>query len=116
MLKTKYTSRIVSAAASTNATLAKGSTGTLMNLQAYNTSATAKYLKLYNKASAPTVGTDTPVLTIALPPTAATNISFNGGYYFSVGIAYAITGAAADADTTALLAGDVVAVNVNYSE
>lgn len=33
-----------------------------------NINAAARYLKLYNKASAPTVGTDTPVLTIPLPP------------------------------------------------
>ena len=36
-------------------------------LTASNPTATAAYLKLYNKASAPTVGTDVPVLTITLP-------------------------------------------------
>jgi hypothetical protein len=39
----------------------------------------------------------------------------NGGLYFSTGIAYGLTGAAADSDTTALTAGDVVGVNIDYS-
>lgn len=116
MLKAKYTSRIVSAAASTNATSAKASSGTLHNVHGYNTSATAKFLKIYNKASAPTVGTDVPVITIAIPPTAAFAIDYPNGYYFGTGIAYALTGAAADGDTTALVAGDVVGLNLNFSE
>ena len=36
------------------------------------------------------------------------------GLNFSTGIAYAITGAAADADTTALVAADVVGLSVVY--
>jgi hypothetical protein len=35
--------------------------------------------------------------------------------YFSTGIAYALTTAAADADTGALTAGDVIAMNIAYS-
>lgn len=116
MLKARYTSRIVSAAASTNPTLAKASAGTLHNIHGYNTSATAKYLKLYNQATAPTVGTDIPIITIAIPPTAAFAIDYPNTYFFTRGIAYALTGAAADADTTALVAGDVVGLNVNFSE
>lgn len=114
--KPSTTNRIASAAASTNATSAKAAAGNLHNVTAYNTTAAVKYLKIYNKASAPTVGTDTPIFTFAIPPNGTLSHSFpNGGYYASTGIAYALTGAAADSDTTALVAGDVVGVNVAYS-
>jgi hypothetical protein len=114
--KATTTSRIPSAAATTNATSAKGAAGTVYSIDCINTSAAVKYLKLYNKASAPVVGTDTPVLTIALPPSnVVKTLPFHNGMYFSAGIAYALTGAAADADTTALAAGDVVGLNIAYS-
>jgi hypothetical protein len=115
--KPNLTSRIPSSAATTNATSAKASAGNVHLILALNTTASVKYLKLYNKASAPTVGTDTPVLTIPLPVSNAlteVNIS-DGGFYFSTGIAYALTGAAADADATALALGDVVGLNIAYS-
>lgn len=60
-------SRIVSAANTTNATSAKAGPGYLHHISGYNAAAAARYLKLYNKASAPTVGTDTPFMTIYLP-------------------------------------------------
>lgn len=115
--KPATTSRITSSAATTNATSAKASAGEIHSISAINTTASVKYLKIYNKASAPTVGTDTPLLTIALPPSNAafTQTFPNGGYYLPAGIAYALTGAAADADTTALASGDVVGLNISYS-
>lgn len=109
-------SRIASSAATTNPTSAKTSVGRLFRARAYNATATVKYLKFYNKASAPTVGTDVPVITIALKPNDTTDVDFGAiGYSFATGIAYAITGAAADNDTTALTAGDVTGVNVMYA-
>jgi hypothetical protein len=114
--KAVSTSRIPSAANTTNATSAKASAGELHKASAYNATASLKYLKIYNKASAPTVGSDTPVLTLPIPPNGTLNHDFpNGGFYFATGIAYALTGAAADADSTALAANDVVGVNIVYS-
>lgn len=107
-------SRLPSAAATTNATSVKASVGWLFAVTVYNTTAAVKYLKLYNKASAPTVGTDTPVLTYAIPPNGQLAISRPFPDYFSTGIAYALTGGAADSDTTALAAGDVVGLNLEY--
>jgi len=102
------------AAATTNATSVKASAGKLYSLVAGNISAGAKYLKLYNKASAPTVGTDTPVMTIPIPAGSAVSLDLGAvGVAFSAGIAYAITGAGAVSDTTAVAAGDVV-VNLGY--
>jgi hypothetical protein len=109
------TARLVSAAASTNATSVKTSAGDLFHVTGYNTNAAPRYLKLYNKASAPTVGTDTPIWTEYLPASSRFSFSFPSPMYFSTGIAFAITTAAADSDTGALTAGDVVALNIAYA-
>lgn len=114
--KANLASRIVSSANTTNATSGKASAGNLHQVSAYNTNAAVRYLKLYNKATAPTVGTDTPVLTIPLPPTSIVNFSYpNGGFYFSTGIAYALTTGAADADTGAVGAADILGLNLAYN-
>ena len=106
-------SRVLSAA-STNATSVKASGGQVYSWSIYNTTASSlRYVKLYNKASAPTVGTDTPVITLLIPPSGGTNFSDDNGIAFGTGIALAITGAATDADTTAVGANDVL-VNLFY--
>lgn len=110
---TSVTSRIISSAASTNATVAKATPCTLYGAFGYNTNAAARYLKIYNKATAPTVGTDVPVLTVYLPPTSSFNISLTtGGLNLSNGCAYALTTGAPDADTGAVTAGDIIGLNV----
>ena len=106
------TARLLSAAASTNGTSVKAAPGAVFSVLGYCAAASAVYLKLYDKASAPTVGTDTPVETIRLSPATSFDLSVNRN--FATGIAYAITGAAADADTTALSAGDVLCLNIRY--
>jgi hypothetical protein len=108
------TYRVLSAAATTNGANIKASAGTVKGIQGYNAKASAVYLKLYNKASAPTVGTDTPVKTIYLPASAAFAFDFGTGVAFATGISIAMTGAGADADTTALASGDILALNVDY--
>lgn len=106
------TARLLSAAATTNATSAKAAAGTLRRITGYNASAAARYLKLYDKASVPTVGTDTPRKTFYLPASSAFALDCDD--YFGQGIAFAITGAAADADTTAVTVGDILCLNVDY--
>lgn len=112
--KTNLTARRVSAAASTNATSVKASAGDVGKISGFNAAAAKRYLKLYNKASAPVVGTDTPVLTLTLPAGAPFNFDL-GNHYFSTGIAYALTVNGADADTTALTAADVESLNITYA-
>lgn len=107
-------SRIPSAANSTNATVALASPGYLESISGYNAAVATRYLKFYDKATAPTVGTDVPVLTYALPASTAFNIAV-GGFEFSAGIAYGMVTGAADNNTTALTAGDVLGLNVAYS-
>ena len=91
----------------TNATNVKASAGTVHCLQVSNINAAFRYLKLYNKATSPTVGTDTPVMTIALPPNS--NQFINVGPYgirFATGIGYALTTGIAVADTGAVAASE----------
>lgn len=98
----------ISSAATTNATSVKASAGTLYSVSVSNTGAGAAYLKFYNKASAPTVGTDVPVLTITVPASGTVNVPFGAlGHRFATGIALAITNGAADSDTAAVAAAQV---------
>lgn len=109
-------SKLASAAATTNATSVKASAGRLYKIRGYNAAAAVRYLKIYNKASAPTVGTDVPVVTIALKATDAFDVDFvNIGQFFATGIAYALTTGAADNDTGALTAADVTGLNIWYA-
>ncbi|MGY3392937.1 hypothetical protein ACVWW6_005528 [Bradyrhizobium sp. USDA 3311] len=107
------TNRLLSAAATTNATNAKGSAGRLYSIQGYNAATAVRYLKLYNKATAPTVGTDTPVKTLVLPP-GGFAFDWPIGYSFGTGIGYGLTTGSADNDTGALTAGDVLGLNLDY--
>lgn len=113
--KPNQTSRIVSSAATTNATVAKASAGDMFRASGYNSNAAARYLKIYNKATAPTVGTDTPIWTEYLAPQAKFDLAFPKGMYFSAGISYALVTGAPDADATAVAAGDILALNVAYA-
>lgn len=102
------TTHTSNSAATTNARNVKPSSGLLFDIVASNVAASIRYLKLYNKASLPTVGTDTPVLVLPIPAGGiVSGIDSPIGIMFNNGISYAITGAAADTDTTAIAAGDV---------
>ncbi len=101
--------RLISAA-TTNATSVKASAGTLYVIMTMNLNAAVRYLKLYNKASAPTVGTDTPVLTMPIPASttgAGFVINLDPGADFSLGIALALTTGVTDADTAAVAANEI---------
>lgn len=113
--KPSSTARLLSSAATTNANNIKNAAGDLFRFKGKNNAATDKWLKLYNKASAPTVGTDTPIDTIPLLAGQGFDFALDNPLYFSTGIAYAITGAAADADTTALAAGDITGLCFYYA-
>jgi len=99
----------VRSAASTNATSVKASAGRILRGVLTNTTASIKYVAFFNKATAPSPGADTPVFTLAIPPTTALLMGGDDfGMPFTTGIAYAITAANADLDATAVAAGDVV--------
>jgi len=91
------------------------STGThqLYGWYLFNLAATVRYVKIYNKATAPTVGTDTPVMTIPLVTGGGANVEYNIGIPFSLGLGIGATTGVADNDTGAPAANDVV-VNIFY--
>jgi hypothetical protein len=104
---------ILNSAATTNAALVLTGTSGLHAFYATNTGAAAAFVKLFNKATAPTVGTDVPAMIIPVPaavggvPGVATLPIGFIGFRFALGLGIAITGGVADADTTAVAAGQV---------
>jgi len=102
-------------AATTNATSVKTSAANINDITLSNNSSTPRYFKLYNKASAPTVGTDTPVRVVMIPPNSTISLGLGTyGVRFTTGLAYAITGAITNTDTTAIGANEVV-VGISYT-
>lgn len=104
-------------AATTNGALIAAGARALVELAISNPTATAAYVKLYNKATAPTVGTDVPVMTIAIPATAAGvgEKAFNFtdvGKQFPLGLGIAVTAAAVATDTGVTVAG--IQINGTY--
>lgn len=94
--------------------LIKAAPGKIYHLNASNTGAAVRFLKLYNKATAPTVGTDTPIRTYMLPVGQSINIPIETDPIdFTIGIGIGATVLIADADTTAPGANEVV-VNIGY--
>lgn len=111
-----YSCSTLLSANTTNATVAKASAGQVYAITAYNTNASARYLKFYNASSSPTVGSDTIVGRFTIPGSTAgggLNFSLPQGWALSTGISYALTTAAADADTGAVATGEIL-VNVFY--
>lgn len=96
--------------ASTNGANIKSSAANVFEFTFTNTSISTVYLKLYNKATAPTVGTDVPLVTITCAGSACTVINWSSmiGKRFSAGLGIAITAAQAYTDTTAISAGSLV--------
>lgn len=114
MTMPKKTYRLLSAAGDVNATLVKANAAILFGLQGFNARASAVYLKLYDIAVTP-AETDTPVKTLYLAASSVFNLEFANGYEFRTGLAYRMTTAGADNSTAALTAGDILALNVDYS-
>jgi len=101
------------AAATTNATLVKASSGNIGVINVFNAAASVRYLKLFNKATAPVPGTDTPILNIPIGAGQSVTISNPAGIKFATGIGFALTGGSALLDATACTAGDVI-LNIAY--
>lgn len=82
-----------------------------------NANATTKfYFKFFNKASAATLGTDTPVWTVTLMP--GQTISLDVGPFsqrFSNGLTVAATAAYADLDSSTIATAGDVSFNIGYN-
>jgi hypothetical protein len=103
-------------AATTNATSVTTGPTKLRTISLVNGVATLRYFKLYDKASAPTVGSDTPVLTLTMSPNSASPFTLPNGLSFSLGLAYAMTLGVADSDTTADSVVGAVTGVLGYTE
>lgn len=100
--------------ASTNATSIRASSANLGAVHFTNLTAATVYVKLYNKAGAPTVGTDVPAMVFPLAAGASVSGAFGtSGVRFGTGLSMAITAGAADTDTAAVGAG--VKVSISYT-
>jgi hypothetical protein len=99
--------------ASTNAANVKATAGALFEVSVSNVTATPIFVKFYNKATAPTVGTDVPSLTLPVAANTTVAMEFGAlGKRFSPGISIAATAAAPAADTAIAVAG--VQINASY--
>jgi|TARA_B110000977_G_C11066817_1_gene488081 hypothetical protein len=109
--------RLISAA-STNETVVKASAGQLTTITAVSLNdAAVSYLKLYDKATAPVLATDIPVMTIPIPTNAqgaGIVIPISNGLSFSNGISLAVTAGIEDTNAIAILANEVV-LNFTYA-
>lgn len=106
------TSHLVSAATN-NSTSVKGTAGQLYGAHVYNNAAYPVYVKFFNKATAPTPGVDTVVLTIGVQAGVARDVQFPKGFPFATGIGMAIVKGITDADNTAVVLSDCV-VDLEY--
>ena len=100
----------VTALATTNSALIKTGQSRVYGWLLDNLSASTRYVKLYNKASAPVVGTDPVQDTISIPaggcaPFWAGDIGLN----YPLGIGIGITAGGLDSDVAPCAAGDVLA-------
>lgn len=110
-LAANATHRLISSAASVNATLIQANSACLRGIVGYNANAAARWLKLYDQATVPSEA-DTPRKTIYLPPTSA--FALDMADYFAFGLGFRLTTAGADADTGAVSAGDILGLNLDY--
>jgi hypothetical protein len=107
-----------SSANSTNATSVKNSSGAIFNMIIHNTHSggggnSSIAFRLYNKSTAPVVGTDVPMVVIHVSANSSKEINFTSGITFTNGIAYSITDGDELLDATAVSA-DGVQVYIGY--
>ncbi len=79
----------------------------LLGWQLTNTTATFRYFRFYNKATAPTSG-ESPTFIVGIPPNSQVNFNMEGGISMPLGLGIACTGGVADTDATVTSNNDVV--------
>lgn len=104
-----WTANHLVAANSNNSTNLKASAGIVHAVQGYGIGSAPAYIKLYDKATAPTCGTDTPIKVIMIPaaPTAANGsgaLPIPLDIQFSNGIGFCVVTGIANNDNTSVAA------------
>lgn len=99
----------ITTTASTNATLVKNIGVSLLELTVFNSTTATVYVRLYNKATAPVVGTDVPLMVVPVTASNLSSLSFGAiGKRFALGLAMAVTAAAGNTDATVVAASALV--------
>ncbi|WP_437912413.1 hypothetical protein WME73_35355 [Sorangium sp. So ce302] len=91
----------------------KSSPGQVFGWHLSNSGASGAFVKLYNMATSPTVGTSSPVATLYVPAGQNASAEHTNGIAFTNGIGIGATVGATDGDATAP-AENTVIVNVFY--
>lgn len=102
----------------TNQNTVKSSAGQIYGIQAVNIGAPIGYLKIFDKATAPTLGTDSPVFNLPIPGNtsgAGAVVPFPVGTRFANGIQIAVTAGIALLDTAAQASANLIALNLQYA-
>lgn len=108
---TRPTTYSYTTTASTNATLISSTTTrVLTDIVISNPTATAAYVKLFVKTTAPTVGTDNPVIIIPVPANSTVQQAYPYGRVFA-GLGFAVTGAIGPLDTSNTVAGVLISAS-----
>jgi hypothetical protein len=100
-------SRSFNSANTDNAELIRAGGTSLAGVTVFNAGGAPAYVKLYDKATAPAVGTDVPEIVIAVPATSTVHLPFNVAYRFSEGLGIGMVTGAADTNTTAVAAAQL---------
>lgn len=91
----------------------KAAKGQVFDLHICNQAAAARFVKLYDKATAPTAS-DTPLRTYSIPASTTLSLAVTtAGIEFTSGISIRGTVLLADSDNTAPTANDIV-VNISW--
>jgi hypothetical protein len=100
--------------ATTNGRLIGAGPGTVEGYDFSNQAGTPRYIKLYDKATTPVVGTDIPVMTIGIPANQTVRHTLNDEVLsFRNGLGIGITTGLLDNDTGVTAVGDVLG-NIMY--
>lgn len=97
----------IKAAATTNDTLVKAGTINVYGWTFQNNTAAKKYIRVYDKATQPVVGTDVPQFTLILQANSELNFETAIGTPLLLGFGYGISNAVGDTDTTVTAVDDV---------
>jgi hypothetical protein len=112
-LPVKTTNYFLSSAASTNATCLKDSPGTIYSLFIHNNGSGAKYLRLYDKATTPVVGTDIPIAIIQVTANVSKEMCLAHGITFRTGISFALTNGG-DLTNASPVTADTMHLHIDY--
>lgn len=103
----------VLSAASNNATTVKSSPGQIYGITISNAVSTARWFKLYDKASAPSPATDTVKQTYQILGNSVIALAFPEGMQFLTGISFAAVANMSDTDNTSIAANDL-SIDIRY--